>query len=84
MLPSKFQFIWQRGFRGKKLICEKLTDDEREVIGRGVRGSHKNASPRLSSTSCSFVDRISKLSINHRKDTALDLKKIKQISHFFL
>jgi hypothetical protein len=44
MLPTKFQ--------RRRLICEKLTDDEREVIGRGVRGSPKNASPRLSSTSC--------------------------------
>ena len=45
----------------------------------------KNASSRLSSTSCSFVDRTSKVSTKHRKDTALHLeKKIKQIPHFFL
>jgi hypothetical protein len=43
----------------------------------------KNACPRLSSTSCSFVDRTSKLSTKHRKDTALDLrKKIQHIPLF--
>jgi hypothetical protein len=51
-------------------------------LGEGVWGPHQNASPRLSSTSCSFGGRTSKLSTKHRKDTALDLKIIKQIPHF--
>jgi hypothetical protein len=25
MIPTKFQFIWLRGFRGKNLKCKKLT-----------------------------------------------------------
>jgi len=40
-----------------------------------VSGGHLRTSPRLSSTSCSFVDRTPELSTKHRKDTALDLKK---------
>jgi hypothetical protein len=31
MLPTKFQFIWPRGFRGE---CEKLTDDGRQVMAK--------------------------------------------------
>jgi hypothetical protein len=34
MLPTKFQFIWLRGFRGVGLKCEKLTDDERQVMAK--------------------------------------------------
>ena len=33
MLPTKFQFIWLRGFRGG-LKCEKLTDDGRQVMAK--------------------------------------------------
>ena len=40
----------------------------RKKIGWGFCGPPKNASPRLSSISCSLVDRTSKLSTNHRKD----------------
>jgi hypothetical protein len=45
----------------------------------------KNTSPRLSSTSCSFVDRTSNVSTKHRKDTALNLKKKNQTNttYFF-
>jgi hypothetical protein len=33
MLPTKFQFIWLRGFR-RRLKCEKLTDDGRQVMAK--------------------------------------------------
>jgi hypothetical protein len=58
--------------RQKHLISERR---EVKKIGRGVLVPPKNAYPRLSSTSCSFVDRTSKVSTKHRKDTALNLKK---------
>jgi hypothetical protein len=57
--------------RQKQLIAKWR---EEKKNGRGVWGLPKNASPRLSLTSCSFVDKTSKLSTKHRKDTALDLK----------
>ena len=77
---------WYSGFRGgerntmadfflmkqKHLISERR---EAKKIGQGVWVSPKNASPRLSPTNCFFVDRTSKVSIKHRKDTALNLKK---------
>jgi hypothetical protein len=34
MLPTKFQFISLRGFRGEELKCEKLTDDGRQVMAK--------------------------------------------------
>jgi hypothetical protein len=34
MLPTKFQFIWLRGFQRKRLKCEKLTDDRRQVMAK--------------------------------------------------
>jgi hypothetical protein len=34
MLPTKFQFIWLRGFREERLKCEKLTDDGRQVMAK--------------------------------------------------
>jgi hypothetical protein len=52
-------------------------------MGEGPGAAYKNASPRLSSTSCSFVDRTTKLSTKHRKDTAFYLKKIKQMPPFY-
>ena len=51
--------------------------------GRGVWVPPKNTSPRLSSTSCSFVDRTSNVSTKHRKDTALNLKKKNQTNTTF-
>ena len=33
MLPTKFHFIWLRGFR-RRLKCEKLTDDGRQVMAK--------------------------------------------------
>ena len=52
-------------------------------MGEGPGAAYKNASPRLSSTSCSFVDRTTKLSTKHRNDTAFYLKKIKQMPPFY-
>jgi hypothetical protein len=34
MLPTKFQFIWLRCFRGENLTYEKLTDDGRQVMAK--------------------------------------------------
>ena len=34
MLPTKFQFIWLRGFQRRRLKCEKLTDDGRQVMAK--------------------------------------------------
>jgi hypothetical protein len=31
MLPTKFHFIWLRGFQKRRLKCEKLTDDRRRT-----------------------------------------------------
>jgi hypothetical protein len=33
MIPTKFRFIWQR-FQWRKLKCEKLTDDGRQVMAK--------------------------------------------------
>ena len=76
MAVTRLFFKW-----GKNAIAERR--ETREKIGRRVWRPPKNASPRLSSTSCSFVDRTSKLSTKHRKDTALDLKKNQTNTTFF-
>jgi hypothetical protein len=34
MLPTKFQFIWLRCFRGEDLTYKKLTDDGRQVMAK--------------------------------------------------
>jgi hypothetical protein len=36
MLPTKFRFIWLRGYRGEDLKCEKLTDDRRRTPSDAV------------------------------------------------
>jgi hypothetical protein len=39
ILPTKFQFIWLRGFQRRRLKCEKLTDDRRRTTSDG-KSSH--------------------------------------------
>jgi hypothetical protein len=34
MAATGNQFIWPRVFRGEELKCEKLTDDERQVMAK--------------------------------------------------
>jgi hypothetical protein len=34
MLPTKFQFILAKVFQRRKLKCEKLTDDGRQVMAK--------------------------------------------------
>jgi hypothetical protein len=34
MLPTMFHFIWLRGFQRRRLKCEKLTDDGRQVMAK--------------------------------------------------
>ena len=34
MLPTKFQFIWLKGFRGEDYKCEKLTDNGCQVMAK--------------------------------------------------
>jgi hypothetical protein len=34
MPPTKFQFIWLRGFQRRRLKCEKLSDDGHQVIAK--------------------------------------------------
>ena len=34
MLPTKFQFIWLRGLQRRRIKCEKLTDDGRQVMAK--------------------------------------------------
>jgi hypothetical protein len=35
MLPTKFHFIWLRGFQRRRLKCEKLTDDRQRTPSNG-------------------------------------------------
>jgi hypothetical protein len=37
MFPTKFQFIWLRGFQSRRLKCEKLTDDGRQTTDDGCQ-----------------------------------------------
>ena len=39
MLPTKFHFLWLRGFQRRRLKCEKLTDDRRRMPSNG-KSSH--------------------------------------------
>jgi hypothetical protein len=34
MIPTKFQFIWPREFQRGRLKCEKLQDDEHQVMAK--------------------------------------------------
>jgi hypothetical protein len=34
MLPTKFHFIWFEGFQMRRLKCERLTDDRRQVMAK--------------------------------------------------
>jgi hypothetical protein len=69
---------WQKLFLNEAKTLNLRAEVGEKNWARGSWCHLKNAYPRLSSTSCSFVDRTSKVSTKHRKDTALNLKKKNQ------